>query len=129
MATDIVPEIECRIQQGQTLKTIAVAVGLSKSQVHRIAVAHNLSRREWPRLSVDQKELMNRLIDRDSLSLVAIARAVGCSYRTVWMARQTKHDARSPTRNTVARRCHCCGHLIVVQPCLVCTAREYVDAA
>lgn len=132
MVDERINVIASMLDDGETLAKIGCRVGLSGERVRQLVVAHHLRGEDgqrWPRLTAAQRDQMDRMLSKGFLSLRSIAAAVGCSVKTVWLRKHRHHvNTRSP-RLQSPTRCPDCGHVVVIAPCLICTAREFTSVA
>jgi transposase len=121
---DGVVEILAReVGAGRTLAEAGGIVGVSKATVYRLIRDLPIDRLRKPRLSDDERRRIWSTICRTKLSRRAVAAKYGRGVATVVRIAQARigereavlHRLRSPIR------CHTCGRLISVVPCLACS--------
>jgi transposase-like protein len=108
---------------GASVRAAAADVGLSKSQLHRLAQAYHLPRRAV-QLTDEQRGTAERLIREGKLSGVQISRQVGCAPSTICVLRRQFLDAQArvrfrPRRLKTPQTCER-GHQTYFDPCVIC---------
>lgn len=115
------------VSSGQSLRAIAATVGLSPTTIYRHLVKAGdpyQRRRRRPVLQQDRQQIAS-LARQGEVSIRRIAVSVGRSWHTVLRV----IEAEGLPRIVPPHRCHACGYLVRILPCMICQAQaEAVQA-
>ena len=115
------------VSSGQSLRAIAAHMGLSPTTIYRHLVRsgdHYERRRRRPVLPQDRKQIVC-LAQQGETSIRRIAVSVHRSWHTV----RRIVEAEGLPRVAAPHRCHQCGYLVRLTPCVICQAQADAVAA
>ena len=115
------------VSSGQSLRAIAATVGLSPTTIYRHLVRSGdqyARRRRRPVLPQDRQQI-SHLARQGETSIRRIAVSVHRSWHTV----RRIVEAEGLPRMAAPHRCHQCGYLVRITPCVICQAQAKAVAA
>lgn len=111
-------------REGSTIDAIASELGLHRSSVYRRMCAAGVAAgRRMTRVSPGERLRITELLEQDH-SRREVARLTGRGLGTVGRIGRALQGPEVHRRLRSARRCTKCGHVVVVDPCVICTARN-----